>query len=143
MTEDYFPLTLGDGSVAVGSAAVGSGERHFQRLFTPQAKAKSMPKHRVFGNHGRDEDGKQTRTVHSPGGNTRVGMQTFNTTPNGINEAWLFYTPGSGEHGPRFLTGGPGAAPGGVASKNGWVYMRVQGGFNFYRLFCPYVVVCH
>ena len=41
------------------------------------------------------------------------------------------YTPGSGEHGPRFLTDGPGAAPGGVASKNGWVYMRVQGGFNF------------
>ena len=37
-----------------------------------------------------------------------------------------FYTPGSDEHGPRFLTGGPGAAPGGVASKNGWVYMRVQ-----------------
>ena len=35
-----------------------------------------------------------------------------------------YYTPGSGEHGPRFLTGGPGAAPGGVASKNGWVYMR-------------------
>ena len=30
--EDYFPLTLGDGSVAVGSVAVGSGERHFQRL---------------------------------------------------------------------------------------------------------------
>ena len=26
------------------------------------------------------------------------------------------------------LTGGPGAAPGGVASKNGWVYMRVQRG---------------
>ena len=39
----------------------------------------------------------------------------------------LIYTPGSGEHGPRFLTGGPGAAPGGVASKNGWVYMRVRG----------------
>ena len=52
-----------------------------------------MPKHRVFGNHGRDEDGKQTRTVHSPGGNTRVGMQTFNTTPNGRNEAWLFKCP--------------------------------------------------
>ena len=46
------------------------------------------------------------------------------------------YTPGSDEHGPRFLTGGPGAAPGGVASKNGWVYMRVQEGFNFHRLFC-------
>ena len=52
-----------------------------------------MPKHRVFGNHGLDEDGKQTRTVHSPGGNTRVGMQTFNTTPNGRNEAWLFKCP--------------------------------------------------
>ena len=48
----------------------------------------------------------------------------------------VFYTPGSGEHGPRFLTGGPGAAPGGVASKNGWVYMRVQGGFNLHGLFC-------
>ena len=41
--------------------------------------------------------------------------------------------------GTRFLTGGPGAAPGGVASKNGWVYMRVQGGFNFLYPFCPYV----
>ena len=51
----------------------------------------------------------------------------------------LFYTPGSDEHGPRFLTGGPGAAPGVVASKNGWVYMRVQGGFDFYMLFCPSV----
>ena len=30
------------------------------------------------------------------------------------------------------LTGGPGAAPGGVASKNGWLYMRVQGGFISY-----------
>ena len=49
----------------------------------------------------------------------------------------LYYTPGSGEHGPRFLTGGPGAAPGGVASKNGWVYMRVQGGFNLLYPFCP------
>ena len=52
-----------------------------------------MPKHRVFGSYGRDEDGKQTRTVHSPGGTTRVGMQTFNTTPNGRNEAWLFERP--------------------------------------------------
>ena len=34
----------------------------------------------------------------------------------------FIYTPGSDGHGPRFLTGGPGAAPGGVASKNGWVY---------------------
>ena len=33
------------------------------------------------------------------------------------------------------LTGGPGAAPGGVASKNGWVYMRVQGGFISYSRF--------
>ena len=49
------------------------------------------------------------------------------------------YTPGSDEHGPRFLTGGPGAAPGGVASKNRWVYMRVQGGFNFLYPFCPSV----
>ena len=31
----------------------------------------------------------------------------------------IYYTPGSDGHGPRFLTGGPGAAPGGVASKNG------------------------
>ena len=52
-----------------------------------------MPKHRVFGSYGRDEDGKQTRTVHSPGGNTRVGKQTFNTTPNGRSEAWLFERP--------------------------------------------------
>ena len=40
----------------------------------------------------------------------------------------LYYTPGSGEHGPR-------AAPGGVASKNGWVYMGVQGGFISYGCF--------
>ena len=52
-----------------------------------------MPKHRVFGSYGLDEDGKQTRTLHSPGGNTRVGMQTFNTTPNGINGAWLLKCP--------------------------------------------------
>ena len=51
----------------------------------------------------------------------------------------IYYTPGSGEHGPRFLTGGPGAAPGGVASKNGWVYMRVQRGVISYSLVCPYV----
>ena len=57
------------------------------------ALSATMPKHRVFGNHGRDEDGKPTRTVHSHGGNTRVGMQTFNTTPNGRNEAWLFKRP--------------------------------------------------
>ena len=30
-SEDYLPLTSGDGSLAVGSVAVGSGERHFQR----------------------------------------------------------------------------------------------------------------
>ena len=34
-------------------------------------------------------------------------------------EVLRFYTPGSDGHGPRFLTGGPGAALGGVASKNG------------------------
>ena len=50
-----------------------------------------------------------------------------------VRKKSFFYTPGSGEHGPRFLTGGPGAAPGGVASKNGWVYMRVQGGFDLHR----------
>ena len=50
-----------------------------------------------------------------------------------------YYTPGSGEHGPRFLTGGPGAAPGGVASKNGWVYMRVQGGFDLHSRESPSV----
>jgi hypothetical protein len=53
---------------------------------------------------------------------------------------WSYYTPGSDEHGPRFLTGGPGAAPGDVASKNGWVYMRVQGGFHFLWLVC--VSIC-
>ena len=34
------------------------------------------------------------------------------------------------------LTGGPGAAPGGVASKNGWVYMRVRGESISYSLDC-------
>ena len=39
------------------------------------------------------------------------------------------------------LTGGPGAAPGVEASKNGWVYMRVQGGFISYGHFvCVRVV---
>jgi len=52
-----------------------------------------MPKKRVFGGYARDEDGKQTRTLHSPGGNTHVGTQTFVTTPNGRNEAWLFKRP--------------------------------------------------
>ena len=53
-----------------------------------------MPKHRTFGGYARDEDGKQTRTVHSPGGNTQVGKQTLSTTPNGNNQAWLFERPG-------------------------------------------------
>jgi hypothetical protein len=53
-----------------------------------------MPKHRTFGGYARDEDGKQTRTVHSPGGNTQMGKQTLRTTPNGNNEAWLFERPG-------------------------------------------------
>ena len=53
-----------------------------------------MPKHRTFGGYARDEDGKQTRTVHSPGGNTQVGKQTLSTIPNGNNEAWLFERPG-------------------------------------------------
>jgi hypothetical protein len=52
-----------------------------------------MPKQRVFGGYARDEDGKQTRTVHIPGGNTHVGTQTFVTTPTGHNEAWLFTRP--------------------------------------------------
>ena len=50
----------------------------------------SMPKHRTFGGYARDEDGKQTRTVYSPGGNTHVGKQIFSTTPTGNNQAWLF-----------------------------------------------------
>ena len=53
-----------------------------------------MPEQRVFGSYARDEDGKQTRTVHSPGGNTQGGKQTLSTTPNGNNEAWLFERPG-------------------------------------------------
>jgi hypothetical protein len=52
-----------------------------------------MPKHRVFGEYGRDQDGQQTRTVHTPGGNTHVGAQTFVTTPNCRNEAWLLKHP--------------------------------------------------
>ena len=43
------------------------------------------------------------------------------------NRRLPYYAPGSDRH------GGPGAAPGGVASKNGWVYMRAQGGFGFHR----------
>ena len=49
-----------------------------------------MPKQRVFGGYARDEDGKQTRAVYSPGSNTHVGKQIFSTTPNGRHEAWLF-----------------------------------------------------
>jgi len=49
-----------------------------------------MPKHRAFGEYGRDQNGQQTRTVHTPGGNTHVGTQTCVTTPNGRNEARLF-----------------------------------------------------
>ena len=52
-----------------------------------------MPKHRVFGSYGRDEDGKQIKTVHTPEGKTQVGKQTLSTTPNGHNEAWLFKLP--------------------------------------------------
>ena len=52
-----------------------------------------MPEHRVFGVCGRDQDGKQTRTVHTPGGTTQVGTQTFDTTPNDHNKAWLFKRP--------------------------------------------------
>ena len=52
-----------------------------------------MPKQRAFGGYARDEDGKQTRAVQSPRGNTQVGKQTLSTTPNGRNEAWLFKRP--------------------------------------------------
>ena len=41
-----------------------------------------------------------------------------------------------------FLTGGPGAAPGGVASKNGWVYMRVQRGVISYSRESLSVCLC-
>ena len=52
-------------------------------------RTKRMPKQRVFGRYGRDQDGKQTRTVHTPGSKTHVDTQTFFTTPNSHNEAWL------------------------------------------------------
>ena len=52
-----------------------------------------MPKQRVCGVCARDQDGKQTRTVHTPGGTTQVGKQTLDTTPNGNNKAWLFKLP--------------------------------------------------
>ena len=48
-----------------------------------------------------------------------------------VERVLLLYTPGSDEHGPRFLTGRPGAAPGDVASKNGWGHMRVREGGPF------------
>ena len=49
------------------------------------------------------------------------------------NMVLVFITPPEvANTGTRFLTGGPGAAPGGVASKNGWVYMRVQRGVISY-----------
>ena len=66
----------------------------------------------------------------------------FVSVPFMVTMPWTGNTPGSDEHGPRFLTGGPGAAPGGVASKNGWVYMRAQGGFNFLWPVCVMCVVC-
>ena len=40
----------------------------------------------------------------------------------------FYYTPGSDEHGPRFLTGGPGAAPGGGFEERVGVYARTEGG---------------
>ena len=53
---------------------------------------------------------------------------------------WVITPPEVANTGTRFLTGGPGAAPGGVASKNGWVYMRVRGESISYSLDCPYAV---
>jgi len=43
---------------------------------------------------------------------------------------WADYTPGRRLRTPD-LTGGPGAVPGGVASKNGQGHMRVQRGGHF------------
>jgi hypothetical protein len=43
--------------------------------------------------YARDQDGQQTRTVHTPGGNTQVGTQTFSATTNGHNKARLFERP--------------------------------------------------
>ena len=49
----------------------------------------------------------------------------------------LFITPPEvANTGTRFLTGGPGAAPGDVASKNGWGHMRVRGESISYSLCC-------
>ena len=56
-------------------------------------RTKRMPKQHVFGGYGRDQGGKQTRTVHTPGGKTHVGTQAFVTTRNDHNEAWLFKLP--------------------------------------------------
>ena len=50
------------------------------------------------------------------------------------NRYTLITPPEVAKTGTRFLTGGPGAAPGGVASKNGWVYMRVRGESISYSL---------
>ena len=60
-----------------------------------------------------------------------------------IQTSVLFTPPEVANTGTRFLTGGPGAAPGGVASKNGWVYMRVQRGVISYSRVCPYLVCCY
>jgi hypothetical protein len=63
------------------------------------------------------------------------GVLLYVVYTGGVTPDLACYTPGSGEH-------GPGAAPGGVASKNGWVYMRVQGGFNFLWSVSLCVCVC-
>ena len=57
-----------------------------------------------------------------------------------IRQTHLITPPEVANTGTRFLTGGPGAAPGGVASKNGWVYIRVQRGVISYSPVCPYSV---
>ena len=76
----------------------------------------------------------QTKTAHhDPWRRRCLAPQVALTRPRLLRFALHFailslnYTTGSGEHGPQFLTGGPGAAPGGVASKNGWGHMRVLG----------------
>ena len=50
------------------------------------------------------------------------------------NRIALITPPEVANTGTRFLTGGPGAAPGGVASKNGCVNMRVRGESISYSL---------
>ena len=57
--------------------------------------------------------------------------------------AWVLITPPEVTNtGPGFNRGSGGGARGCVASKNGWVYMRVQGGFISYGYFvCPSVYV--